>query len=66
MNITVNNNAKEVDESADLELLMKQLKIDSKGTAIAVNLTVISKSDWNKTILKENDIITIIKATQGG
>ena len=40
--------------------------LDSKGIAIAVNQTVISKSEWSKTQLKENDNIAIIKATQGG
>jgi sulfur carrier protein len=46
--------------------LINHLKIDDKGIAIAVNFTVIQKSDWGKTKLKENDNITIIKATQGG
>ena len=48
------------------DIALSTLKIESKGIAIAVNQTVISKSEWNKTQLKENDNITIIKATQGG
>ena len=39
---------------------------DLKGLAIAVNDTVIPRTTWEKFTLKENDIITIIRATQGG
>lgn len=66
MNITVNNSNHLIDESMTIDRLIEQLNIDSKGIAIAVNLTVVSKENWNKTALKENDNITIIKATQGG
>ncbi|PCI96399.1 MAG: thiamine biosynthesis protein ThiS [Flavobacteriales bacterium] len=66
MNITVNNNNQSVKDASSIEAMVVQLEVESKGIAIAVNQTVISKSEWNKTELKENDNITIIKATQGG
>lgn len=66
MDITVNNKIESIEDSTNLTSLIQHLTIDEKGIAIAVNLTVISKSDWDKTTLKENDNITIIKATQGG
>lgn len=66
MNITVNNSSHLIDESMTIDQLIEQLNIDSKGIAIAVNLTVVSKENWTKTVLKEHDNITIIKATQGG
>lgn len=66
MNITVNNSHHLIDESITIDQLIEQLNIDSKGIAIAVNLTVVSKENWTKTALKEHDNITIIKATQGG
>ena len=66
MNITVNNNDQSVKDPSSIEAMVVQLEVESKGIAIAVNQTVISKSEWNKTELKENDNITIIKATQGG
>jgi len=66
MNITVNNNTKSLNDASSIETMVTQLNLEPKGIAIAVNQTVISKSEWNKTHLKENDNITIIKATQGG
>lgn len=66
MNITVNNNTQVLTDASSIETMVTQLEIESKGIAIAVNQTVISKSEWSKTQLKENDNVTIIKATQGG
>jgi len=66
MDVTVNNNVQSIQELTNLDSLIEQLNLDAKGIAIAVNLTVVTKSEWNQTILKQNDNITIIKATQGG
>ena len=66
MNITVNNKSHIINESITIDELIEQLKIDAKGIAIGVNLTVVPKVNWNDAKLEENDNITIIKATQGG
>tara|TARA_B100000809_G_scaffold266412_1_gene329025 strand:- start:4981 stop:5181 length:201 start_codon:yes stop_codon:yes gene_type:complete len=66
MNIQLNNNTQFLNDASSIKAMVTQLNIEPKGIAIAVNQTVISKSDWNQTILKANDNITIIKATQGG
>jgi len=39
---------------------------DKSGIAVAVNDTVVPKATWDTTILKANDTIIVIKATQGG
>jgi sulfur carrier protein len=36
------------------------------GIAVAVNNTVIKKTDWDQTLLGENDKILVISATKGG
>jgi sulfur carrier protein len=36
------------------------------GIAVAINNTVIPKSDWNSHPIQETDDILIISATQGG
>jgi len=66
MNIIVNNNSQSINDASSIEAMVAQLNVESKGIAIAVNQTVISKSEWSNTTLKENDNLTIIKATQGG
>ena len=67
MNITINKEPKIIGtDSGLLQLLIDIQLIDQKGVAIAVNDQVITKSNWEQFQLKENDKITIIKATQGG
>ena len=36
------------------------------GIAVAINETVVPKSQWTSTLLQENDKVLIIKASQGG
>lgn len=66
MTINVNNQEQNIEFSSSLEYLLKSLNITSKGIAIALNNKVISKNDWKNTLLKEQDHVTIIQATQGG
>ena len=67
MEVFINENLENVNELCTLKHIA-DLKLGDKqnGIAIALNNKVILKDDWNKTILKSNDRILIIKATQGG
>jgi sulfur carrier protein len=49
---------------ADVLPLLHILHTD--GIAIAVNDTVIPKGEWQSTLLRQDDKIFIIRATQGG
>ncbi|GAB4250478.1 MAG: hypothetical protein Kow0079_03820 [Vicingaceae bacterium] len=66
MVVSINGKINAVAENLSLSQLIDYLKIDPEGKAIAVNQNVISKNKWNETIIKENDKIIIITATQGG
>ena len=66
MYIKVNNENQEISENTSIEQLVEQLKISTNGIAIAINNTVVKKSEWNSTIINNNDDILIIKSTQGG
>jgi len=67
MTININKEPKTISADSCLLQLLESVKlIDQKGVAIAVNDQVITRSNWEQLQLKENDKITIIKATQGG
>ena len=67
MNVTVNKKPVELPVSAGITDLIQQLNLPSaQGIAIAVNQQVIPKSEWNTCILKDDDEILLIRATQGG
>jgi len=66
MYIKVNNENQKISENTSIERLVEELKISTNGIAIAINNTVVKKSEWNSTIINNNDDILIIKSTQGG
>lgn len=67
MEIFINNQQYSVSENTSLQTLVTaQLGDRQKGVAVAVNDTVIPKSSWENYVVQSNDIILIIKATQGG
>lgn len=67
MNVSVNNQLRSVQKGTILLDALEQTGIQSqRGIAVAVNNTVIPKTEWQNTVLTENDKITIIRATQGG
>ncbi len=64
--IKVNREDHQVLENVTLQALVELLKIQTNGIAIAINSTVIKRSDWSLTLLQNKDDILIIKSTQGG
>ncbi|NQY07143.1 MAG: sulfur carrier protein ThiS [Flavobacteriaceae bacterium] len=66
--ITIKVNTKEyqIAEGSSLQQVLNQLQIKLAGVAIAVNESVVPKSNWETTILQNHDAILIITATQGG
>ena len=68
MELKINNQRKQFNTSIlsiqallDIEIPQKQ-----NGIAVAINNTVIPKSNWETHPLNETDEILIISATQGG
>ena len=67
MNVIVNNKTIELPDASGINALLAQLNIASpQGIAIAVNEQVVPKSDWQSCVLKDNDAVLLIRATQGG
>jgi sulfur carrier protein len=66
MEITINNVTKEISDASLQSLITGFLGDKTKGIAVAINDSIIPKTEWDKTTLKEKDAVLIIKATQGG
>jgi sulfur carrier protein len=66
MEVIVNNERTSI-TSNTLVALLDQLNIkESKGIAVAINDRVLPKKHWATQTLKDQDKVTIIRATQGG
>ena len=67
MDITVNQHRYSVSDDCSLQQMLGSVFPQlPNGIAIAVNLEIISKANWDSHVLKPGDNITLIKATQGG
>ncbi len=67
MIIWVNQKEHQCEAPMTLWGLLEQLgKAAKTGIAIAVNNSVVPKSDWKNLLLNNQDKVTIITATQGG
>jgi sulfur carrier protein len=67
MNILINQQARDIPDQCSLEQLLTQvLGIPVAGLAVAVDQTVIPSTDWPGYILRPEDKIMLIRATQGG
>ncbi|NRR90365.1 sulfur carrier protein ThiS [Winogradskyella undariae] len=64
--IKVNQEDHYILENITLQEFVENLKIQTNGIAIAINNTVVKKTDWSSRLLHNNDDILIIKSTQGG
>jgi sulfur carrier protein len=66
MNITINNQIKSINAETIQQLMDMEMPEKQKGVAVAVNNSVVPKTEWTKHKINPNDAILIIKATQGG
>ena len=68
MELIINNQTKQfaTDSLTVQALLDLEIPIKQNGIAVAINNTVIPKSNWNSHPIQETDDILIISATQGG
>jgi len=68
MELKINNQTKQFTTDSLTVQALLNLEIPEKhnGIAVAINNTIIPKSNWNSHPIKETDDILIISATQGG
>ena len=67
MEIKLNNQLKTFPEQCTVQQLLDEIIPEKqKGIAVAVNSSVIPKTDWSNHFLANQDEVLIIKATQGG
>ncbi|OFY85057.1 MAG: thiamine biosynthesis protein ThiS [Bacteroidetes bacterium RIFCSPLOWO2_12_FULL_35_15] len=65
--IYINDKEYALKQTQSLSQLFQSLNINvEKGVAVAINNKVLPRTDWEKSIIKKNDKIILIKATQGG
>lgn len=66
MDIFVNENLHTLSENRAITDLLNELELEGGGFAIAVNESVIPRSQWSEHQLSSQDKVILIRATAGG
>jgi sulfur carrier protein len=67
MELTLNNDILKFEDDSTLQVVLESMDlINKKGIAVAVNASVIPKTNWNNFKLTNKDKIMVITATAGG
>jgi sulfur carrier protein len=66
IDVTINGNARRLDQEATIEELLKKLGIPKEGAAIAVNGAVVPRSKHSEHMIADGDRLEIIRAVGGG
>ena len=64
--IIINGATQPLERTTDIKSLLQEQGYDGKLVALALNGTFISKNDYEKTYLNDQDKIEIVAPMQGG
>jgi thiamine biosynthesis protein ThiS len=66
MTITINGETKELESEVNLSRLLELFSLPSQRVAVELNREVVRKSDWDATVVKDDDRIEIVHFVGGG
>jgi len=66
MKIIINGHEKEIQQNTTVKQLLEDLKVLDKTMAVAVNMKIVKKDDWDKYKLQENDKVEALNFVGGG
>ncbi len=66
MKININDKIFEVQNKITIHGLIKELKLDTSSTAVAVNKVIISRKKYNDLTLEESDKVDLVTIAPGG
>ncbi len=66
MQLVINGQEKDLQSSATITLMLKELDITGSHIAVALNFQVVPRSNYDQTPLNEGDKVEIVHAVGGG
>jgi sulfur carrier protein len=66
MKVMLNDHPLELGESLTVAALLDQLEHHQPGTALAINQTIIPRTDWHHHRVQDGDDILLFQAIAGG
>ena len=66
MDLIINGEAKSVNDNYTIEDILKELKIEDKVMAVAVNMQIVKRENWGKFNPTDGDKIEFLHFVGGG
>ncbi|MCK9373238.1 MAG: sulfur carrier protein ThiS [Sulfuricurvum sp.] len=66
MQVKVNGESRDMEEGSTLHTLIHTLGLESKVMAAALNMEIVKQEQWDKAILKKDDVIELLDFVGGG
>jgi len=66
MQVTINGRYEELKGGINVENVLLNYKIKPEGVVVELNQKIIRRDEWQKIVIKENDIIELISFVGGG
>ena len=66
MNVVVNGKNLEIKDNLTIADLLKELNVEQKVMAVAVNMEIVKKDKWSEHKIKENDKLELLHFVGGG
>ena len=66
MTIIINGEKREVQEKITVEELLKELALEDKVMAAAVNMEIVKQDSWNRQTLSDGDKLELLDFVGGG
>lgn len=66
MNIIINGESRNFDDNTTLENLLKELSLEGKVMAAAVNMDIVKQDNWSNHKLNDGDKLELLDFVGGG
>ena len=66
MNIVINGDIREFNSGITLAEILKELSLDGKVMAAAVNMEIVKQNEWDSFVLKDSDKLELLDFVGGG
>ncbi|CAB4673571.1 unannotated protein [freshwater metagenome] len=66
ISITLNGTSREVPSNTTVESIVREITTATQGIAVAVDESVVRRTDWANTVLQSGARVDVLTAVQGG
>jgi sulfur carrier protein len=66
MKLIINGETKDIEDNSSLQKIIRDLEIEDKVMAAAINMDIVKKDDWSSFTPKDGDKLELLQFVGGG